>query len=265
MRILSLLLGGTLLAVTATGCFKPPAPTLHEEERGLVYMFPGIGGGAWYLDQAYRAFRDAGIDSAILIDEWESPFYNALGQLQDYPGNRAHAAKVADVIAAYRQRQPTAPINLVGYSAGGGVTVMVVEALPEDVHLRNVVLVQSAVSPTHDLTSVLRHVDGRLFNLYSSYDWLVLGWGTTTFGTVDRQYVASAGKDGFLLPVAVPDEALRAKVVQVGWTAEMLWSGHIGDHISIMTYTWNKDYVAPYLLPEPTSSQPASSEPAADE
>ncbi len=248
MRTLPLLLCGVLLTVMASGCFKPPAPTLHEEERGLVYMFPGIGGGAWYLDQAYRAFRDAGVDSAILIDEWETPFYNALGQLQDYPGNRQHAAKVAHVIAAYRQRQPTAPVDLVGYSAGGGVVVMVVEALPEDVHLRNVVLVQSAVSPTHDLTAVLGHIDGRLLNLYSSCDWLVLGWGTTTFGTVDRAHTESVGKIGFDLEHAVPDSQQRAKVVQEPWQPGMIWTGHLGGHAGILQYGWNRRRVAPNLL-----------------
>ena len=234
----------------ATGCFKPPAPTMHEEQCGLVYMFPGIGGGAWYLDQAYRAFRDAGVDSAIAIDEWETPFYNALGQLQDYDGNRAHAAKVAEKIAAYRLMQPTAPIDLVGYSAGGGIAVMVTEALPDDVHVRNLVLVQSAVSPTHDLTGLLRHVDGKLYNLYSKLDWFVLGWGTSALGTVDGVWTEAVGKVGFDLESAAPNPQQRAKVVQKPWGLDMVWTGHLGNHASILLYSWNRRVVAPCLLPD---------------
>ncbi len=249
------------------GCFQPPAPTMHEEQRGLVYVFPGIGGGAWYLDHAYKAFRDAGVDCAILIDEWETPFYNAMGHLQNYDANRAHAAKVAEKIVDFRRRQPDAPINLVGYSAGGGIVVMVAEAVPDDLRLHNVVLAQSAVSPTHDLTQILNRVDGKLVNLYSPYDWFVLGWGTTTFGTVDREHVASAGKVGFDVQAAVPQEAQRAKLVQKSWTAEMIWTGHLGSHAGILLYAWNKRYVAPFLVREeaaathpPTPAQAATGE-----
>jgi len=243
---IALLAAGTGL----TGCFKCPEPTLRQEERGLVCVFPGIGGGAWYLDQAYRAFRDAGVDSAIIIPEWDTPFYTALKHLQDYEANRAHAARVAEQIVTYRQRHPAPPIDLVGYSAGGGIAVMVAEALPEDIHLRRVVLVQSAVSPTYDLDPLLRRVDGELINLYSPLDWFVLGWGTNTFGTVDRAHTESAGKIGFDLQRAAADETLRLKVVQHSWTANMIWAGHFGNHASILGYAWNRKYVAPYLLPD---------------
>jgi len=223
---------------------------MRQEERGLVCVLPGIGGGAWYLNQAYQAYRDAGVDSAIIIPEWPTPFYTAMKHLQDYEANRAHAARIAEQIVAYRQREPKSPIDLVGYSAGGGIAVMVAEALPEDIHLRNVVLVQSAVSPKYDLDALLRRVDGELINLYSPLDWFVLGWGTNTFGTVDRAHTESAGKIGFDVPVAVTDEKLRAKVVQCPWAAGMMWTGHFGNHASILGYAWNRKYVAPYLLPE---------------
>ena len=233
-----------------TGCFKCPEPTLRQEERGLVCVFPGIGGGAWYLNQVYQAYRDAGVDSAIVIPEWPTPFYTAMKHLQDYEANRTHAARIAQQIVAYRQREPKPPIDLVGYSAGGGIAVMVAEALPEDIHLRNIVLVQSAVSPKYDLDALLRRVDGHLVNLYSPLDWFVLGWGTNTFGTVARAHTESAGKIGFDLPRAAADETLRAKVVQHGWTANMIWAGHLGNHASILGYFWNRKYVAPYLLPD---------------
>lgn len=235
-------------AASMAGCFKAPAPTLREEQRGLVWICPGIGGGAWYLGGAYHAFRDAGVEAEICIQEWDTPFYNALGQLKAYAANRAQAAVAAEKIAEYREQHPWAPIDVVGYSAGGGMALMIVEALPRDVELRNVVLVQAAISPTHDLSDALVRIDGRLVNLYSRLDWFVLGLGTAVFGTMDRKHVASAGKVGFDLETAVPDQEQRAKLVQKPWTLAMICSGHLGNHACILTYGWNKAFVAPYLL-----------------
>lgn len=247
------------MLVPCVGCFQTPTPTAREEDRGLVYVFPGINGGPWYLGQAYRAYRDAGVDCAIRIDEWDLPLYDGLGHLQNLKVNRTHAATVATRLAEYRRNHPAAPICLVGYSAGGGIALLVAEALPDGVRLQNVVLVQSAVSPTHDLTNVLRRVDGHLVNLHSPHDWFVLGWGTRSFGTVDRQHVASCGKDGFTLDEAVPDKSLRTKLVQRPWQPEMIWTGHDGGHGGILLYAWNKKYVAPWLLRADVRSSSAGS------
>jgi pimeloyl-ACP methyl ester carboxylesterase len=231
---------------------------MREEQRGLVWICPGIGGGAWYLGGVYRAFRDAGVDAEICIQRWDSPFYNALGQLIAYQANCVQAAAAAEKIAGYRRQHPQAPIDLVGYSAGGGMALLVVEALPRDIRLRNVVLVQAAISPTCDLSDALERIGGHLINLYSPLDWFVLGLGTAAFGTMDREHVASAGKVGFDLGAAVPNAEQRAKLVQKPWTPAMIWSGHLGNHASILGYGWNLTYVAPYLLdPDPVRSKPA--------
>ena len=237
-------------ALCLAGCWQAPKPTVQESERGLVWMFPGVGGGPWSLQGAYRAFRDAGVDGDIRIHEWDLPGYDILGRLQRIAENRAQAARVAGEMAAYRREHPAGRIDLVGYSAGGGIALLVAAALPDDVRLRNLILVQPAVSPTYDLTAALRHVDGRLVSFNCPSDWLTLGLGTELFGTVDRQLTAAAGKDGFELETAVPDSALRAKVFQRRWSPEMLWSGHIGNHVNILLYAWNRKYVAPYLLAE---------------
>jgi len=249
-----------LIAAALCGCQTVPETRVVGPVRGLLWVFPGVGAGTISVWPACQGLRDGGVDAEIRVMQWDRPWPDILGQLTDHEANQAQAADVARQIAAYRERHPAAAVDLVGYSGGGGLALMVAEALPEGVHVRNVVLAQPAVGPTHDLTRALRHVDGQLVNFYSPHDWLILGAGTETFGTVDRQYVASAGKEGFNLAVAAPDETLRAKVVQVSWTPEMIWSGHLGNHVSIMGYTWNRDYVAPHLRP---ARQPAATRPSA--
>lgn len=235
----------------AVACQQPQPPTATQPavspaDRGLVWMFPGIEGGPFALTFARNAFRDAGVDAEIRIYDWRRPF-QPLANLTEYEENRAKARQVAADLALYHAQHPTAPIDLVGYSGGGGLVVMIAEALPEEVRLRNVLLVQPALSPDYDLTAALRRIDGQLVNFYSPHDWFILGWGTKTFGTMDRKYVDSAGKQGFDAARAAPDATLRKKIVQEPWRDEMVLSGHLGNHLSIMLYGWNKKYVAPYL------------------
>jgi pimeloyl-ACP methyl ester carboxylesterase len=242
-------LAATALTILAFcgGCWNPPGPTARQVERGLVWMLPGIEGGPWSMHWAQAAFRDAGVESEIRIFDWQRPL-GTLDNLTDYEGNRRKAAGIAKRIAAYGWQHPGGAIDLVGYSGGGGLAVMVAEALPEGVHLRNVVLVQPALSPDYDLTAALSRIDGKLVNFYSPYDWLILGLGTRLFGTMDRREVASAGKESFDLQRAIRDPTLRAKVEQRAWELRMIADGHFGDHFSILSYWWNRRYVAPYLL-----------------
>ena len=128
---------------------------------------------------------------------------------------------------------------------------MVAEALPERVRLRHVILAHAAVSPDYDLEKTVKQLDGKLVNFHSPHDWLLLGLGTQVFGTMDRKFVAAAGKDGFCVQAAIQNPALQSKLEQRTWSWEMLKeSGHLGDHFGMLSYKWNKFYVAPYLMEE---------------
>ena len=212
-------------------------------------MLPGVEGGLWSMCWARAAFRDAGVAAEIRIFDWQRPF-GTLKNLTDYEGNRRRAIQIAGSIVDYQREHPKRAVDLVGYSGGGGLAIMVAEALPKEAHLRNVVLAHPALSPDYDLTAALTRIDGKLVNFYSPHDWLILGLGTRVFGTMDRREVASAGKVRFDLARAVRDPALRAKVEQRGWELRMIGDGHFAGHFSILSYWWNRRHVAPYLLGE---------------
>jgi pimeloyl-ACP methyl ester carboxylesterase len=232
-----------------SGCATPRTPAAEEYGRGLIWMIPGIRGTPSMLADACRGLEDAGVQSAIEVYDWErGELFGTLSNLLDHEANLAHAAKLAESVTDYSRKHAGRPIDVVGYSGGGGLAVMLAEALPEDVRLRNVILVQAAVSPDYDLSSALARIDGKLINFHSALDWLILGLGTRAFGTMDRANVASAGNVGFNLEAAVPDEARRASVEQPAWTAAMLAKGHYGGHLGMLTYGWNKKYLAPYLI-----------------
>jgi pimeloyl-ACP methyl ester carboxylesterase len=232
-----------------TGCWTPPHRTLEQEQRGLVMMLPGIEGRPWQMAYLYRALRDEGVESAIVVRNW-SRATGSLSNLIDRDANDALARDMACDIAGYWQRHPGNPIDLVGFSGGAGVIVLTVEALPAEVRVRNVILAQAALSPEYDLTKTLEHVDGRLINYHCPTDWAVLGLGTLMFGTIDRVHTASAGKDGFVVEKAVARESLRERLMQHAWTLDDFETGHWGGHLGIGTYGWNRKYVAAVIAGE---------------
>lgn len=234
----------------AAGCQQPEFPTIPQMDHGLVWIFPGVEGGEWSLSGAKQAFRDSGCQAAFRVHDWSHPL-GIIVNLVSYERNREHAAEVAEQIVQYRRAFREGPIDLVGYSGGGGMAVMVAEALPPGIRLRNVILVQPALSPEYDLSPTLRRIDGTLVNFHSPYDYVLLGAGTKLLGTMDRKHTSSAGKNGFDLELAVPDPRLRRKVEQRTWSSEMADTGHIGMHMGILLYDWNLRYVAPYLAAEP--------------
>lgn len=235
-----------LLALFAfSGCAAPPRATPQQQTNGLVLMVPGIRGDRALLYWAARGLLDAGLERELRIYDWYR--FPALANLVDLERNRRHAQRIADELIAYHAENPTGVIDVVGYSGGGGLALMAVENLPPHVPVRHLVLVQAAVSPTYDLTRALARLRGNIVNLYSPGDWFVLGLGTCLFGTLDRQFLVSAGKRGFDLERAVPNECDRPRLVQVPWTSEMMGAFHFGGHVEIILYDWNKAFVAPYL------------------
>lgn len=242
-----------LLAICG-GCLRPQSPTTSQLDLGLVWMFPGIEGHPAMLGPARQALRDAGVNAAVEVYEWHRPgMLGSIHNLQDESGNRAKAAELAASISEYSRHHPSRPIDLIGYSGGSGLAIMVAEALPESARLHHVILLQAAVSPDYDLTPVLRRLDGKLVNFYSPLDWAFLGVGTSLFGTMDRKYEPAAGKLGFNPLLAAPDEKLRQHLEQHCWNAEMFLAGHYGGHLGPFSYNWSRKYLAPLLLPEPDS------------
>jgi pimeloyl-ACP methyl ester carboxylesterase len=237
-----------VLIMAEAGCQTSKLPP-DQLDQGLVYMIPGIEGRGWSLTEARRAFRDAGVKSAIYTHKWKYPVF-WLGNLMDYEANQQSSQDAADEIIQYQRQYPGRPVDVVGYSGGGGLAIMTAEKLSPESRVRNVILVHAAISPDYDLTGAINNINGQLVNLYSPNDWLVLGVGTQVFGTVDRKQVSSAGRVGFHADRAVPDERLRSKLCQQKWSAEMLRYGHWGGHLAIVIYQWNRYVIAPYLLSE---------------
>ena len=88
---------------------------------------------------------------------------------------------------------------------------------------------------------------GEIVSFYSPYDLVILGWGTSRFGSIDRVYGPSAGLRRFKVPanLSPEDEALYARLVQVPWHAAMILEGHAGGHVGTSLPAFIRTEVAP--------------------
>jgi len=236
------------LALAMTGCVghrMPGDPSPPRTRPHIVWLFPGIEGGPIYLAAVERALDSGGVRATYRRFDWRRLL--GLDNLTDYAGNLRRASEAARNIAEDCRSQPDAIVDVVGYSGGGGIALLALRELPPDAAIRNLVLVQPAVSPDFDLTAVLDRVTGTVVHIYSPADSLILGVGTRTFGTIDRKHVDAAGRFGFDESCAVPRVDQRSRLLQQPWVHEMRDFGHAGDHFGMISARWNRRYVAPWL------------------
>jgi len=237
----------TPLAEMVAGCLRPDVSRPGQMERGCVFFLPGIEGTAWQLRGCVKGLRATGLDRHVEIVQWGRRPFRQLHNLCAINANRLVAKEIAERIAAYQAAHPAAPITLIGYSGGGGIAVLVAERLPEQVMLDRVVLIAAAVSPRYDLSRVLARCRRGLTNFYSQRDWLVLGAGTSVFGTIDRERTSSAGRTGFL---GADGEVVQTeRLAQIGWRPEWLELGHVGGHIGWLSSAWAREVLARQIDP----------------
>ncbi len=230
------------LAFFLAGCSNATSLSHGKPEKGAVWLVPGIEGQTFLTGDVEKALRANNYEGDINRYNWGNPLM-PLKNLRNAKHKQLQSQRLADELSEYSRQYPGQPIDMIGYSGGAGLAVLALEKLPHDVRVRNVTLVHGALSPEYDLTEALAKIDGRLKNVYSSADWLILGIGTRIFGTVDGTKTDSAGMIGFDLEKSVPDRSLRCKLEQIPWR----WDQHRwGGHLTLYDYKFNRDYVTTF-------------------
>jgi pimeloyl-ACP methyl ester carboxylesterase len=213
-------------AMRAQSPAAAPAP-----EAGTIFVVGGIGGWDPLGRSTKLVCPVAGVPHRVVDFFWSHGVGRSLRDLMDTPHLARKAEELAALILETKQAAPERPIYLVAKSGGTGLALLATERLPPNT-LERVILVSAAVRPDYDLRPALRATRREVVSFYSKHDRLILGWGTRTFGTVDRIHCASAGKVGFRLPEDFDEEdrALYQRVVQVSWRPGMLLLGYAGGH-----------------------------------
>lgn len=243
-----------LAALTVvSGCSTPSRlRTRDRYATGVVYVLPGIEGKSIFNRNVALGLDRGGVQSAIEVYDWTTGIPGAfLANLTFYERNQRQAERLARRITTRLRRDPQCAVHLIGHSAGGGVVVMTLEALPSDVKVDSAILLAPALSPDYDLSRALRHTRHGIYNMYSPLDVGFLGVGTTVFGSVDRDRGPSAGVVGFEKPerIGQDDQRLYDELLhQVKWTPRLLEYGANGTHTGWASKEFARSYLAPIII-----------------
>jgi hypothetical protein len=246
-----------LLAVMAFcfGCADAdPPPVRGVPLPPLLIHLPGISGHMFVDDWFVSGMKDGHFSGQIEIRDWTHGD-RGLRALFSIEENQKQAQIVADMLTSRHRLDPDAPLFISGHSGGTAIAVWTLERLPPDVQVRDVVLLAPAISPHYDLTAALRHISGHLHVFYSSGDGLILGLGTSIFGTMDRSRESAAGMVGFVRPPQ-GDATQYAKLVGHPYQGEWAWLGNQGDHIGPMWEPFVAQIVAPLLVADMQRTPP---------
>ncbi len=224
------------------------APTKENQPKGIVIVLAGVGGLDILGASAQAALPRAGVKHEIREFVWTHGWGQLFKDLQDTPHLRKKAEELATIIRKLKAEKPDRPIYLLAKSGGTGLALATAALLPEE-SLERIVLLSAAVSPNHDLRPALRATRREIVSYHSPFDQLVLNWGTSQFGTIDRDYGPSAGLLGFRVPTDLNDKdrGLYRRLVQVPWHARMLLQGHAGVHAGTSFPSFLAVEVAPWL------------------
>jgi hypothetical protein len=241
------------LSLSLTLALAAAAPAQAPElsalaPRGVVIVVGGVGGYDTLPISAQVFLPRAGVSHEIRNFVWTHGVGQLFRDLQDTEHVVRKAAELAELIRQQREREPDRPIYLVAKSGGAGLALLAAAELPGGT-LRRLVLLSAAVSPTYDLRPALRATQGEVVSFYSRNDRLILEWGTSTFGTIDRHYGPSAGLTGFVVPanLSPEDQALYSRLVQRAWQPRMILEGHAGTHSGSSAPPFLAAEVAPWL------------------
>jgi pimeloyl-ACP methyl ester carboxylesterase len=225
LRTAGFLLIAPVLAILLGGCANRPA---NPKSNDVLFFVPGVAGDGGAYDGLIRGLRAAGVKQHIEVLAWGAPGPLFVMNFQNDAIHRKAEAKLAGAMREWRKAHAGGRIDVLGHSAGCGVTLGAL-ALADSPAAGTVVLLNPSVSPTYDLSAPLAKVEGTLHLFYSDRDTFFLTWRTSTFWTYDNVKTKAAGNVGFDL-TALP-EGLRKKVVQHPREAWWADQGNDGSHL----------------------------------
>jgi pimeloyl-ACP methyl ester carboxylesterase len=218
--------------------------------KGYTLVLPGVGGDSAIDHGVIQGLQDANVQSAIELHNWTSGSWRPVYDLRSLERNRAESQTIAAKIVLYQEQHPGRPVYLIGYSGGGGVAVLVLEALPDDHQVARAILLGPTVACDYDLQSALTHTEHDLYNFYSPLDVPVLGALTVALGTTEGRHTLAAGAVGFQIPEsldAAARNAYQSRLVQQSYRLEMLADGHAGGHFGWRSRAFVAKYVGPLI------------------
>jgi pimeloyl-ACP methyl ester carboxylesterase len=221
-------------------------------EHGSVIILPGIEGRSLFNVDIAWGLADAGVRSHIEVIDWTTGVFPlAVYHLRSERMHADGAQQIAARITDYQARYPGRPVQLIGYSGGGGVALYALQRLAAGQRATSVILLGSAISPKFDVYALLDRTQRGIWNFYSPLDLLFLGALTSICGTFDGHHGLSAGAIGFQGASHGGGEVANAaepRLHQVRYEPAMLRQFHGGGHFGWTNRVFVAETIAPVIL-----------------
>ena len=223
----------------------------ERADKGYTIILPGVEGTSFRNISIARGLIEAGHPAAVEVRDWTTGHWPLfVYHLMALERNKEQARQIAAQILEYQNQYPGRPVTLIGHSGGAALAVLILEALPADRNVQQVVLLAAAISSDYNLTIALAHSEKGILNFYSWGDVPHLVLGTLALGTIDRQHTVSAGARGFRLPDNLDDdshELYATRLQQIPYRLAMLKSLNTGGHTGPTNHKFVAEWVAPRL------------------
>jgi hypothetical protein len=247
----------TLIRLLAFGAsFGPfvfgPVEPLHAaqimDSQGIIFLIDGVGGFGFTSKVLEKTLQDAGVAHELRTFNWSHGFGRWHADLTDDSNFRSKASDLADAVMDFRIRS-NGPVYFIAKSGGTAIALTALAQLPPN-SVERCVLLSSAVSPDYDLVPALCAVRTELVSFWSPRDKVILGLGTSIFGTADGVMGQSAGLVGFRMPDNADGEIVLQyrKLRQVEWDSTMRKTYNFGTHIGTSMPQFVRNYVVPLVV-----------------
>lgn len=230
------------VALHSTACdvWAPPLPTNGEYDKGLVVFYPGSLNSKSEFVGFYPAFRNAGIASAIEIEQWGLFLEHFVDPAGAQVRNAENADAEAQRIKAYLDAHPGQPVTFLTYSGGAWFGTMVLERLAPTHQVDRAIFMSPAMDRTHDMTLAL---DGTREGIvvFWSYKDTFTEWVRDVFTLAD----SSKGDPAATYSFETQDPRLAQIPYDPAWEAWEVYGGHT-DYV--LQEAWITTYVAPWVI-----------------
>jgi len=226
-----------------------PVPDDDNGTRPLIVVLDGVGRFQFAPYMIRMVCREAGLGYAVVKFDWQ---YGLVGEiwtdLMWLRRNRVQAARFARFVRQLKRSHPNRTVHLFAFSGGTGIATFAGKYLENRGLIETLILAQPALSPGYDLSDVLGAAK-RTYVLTSERDNVILGLGTSLFGTTDRVYGRAAGLTGFVRPKGLPaaGEAAYDRCHVLRWGPSWLVEGHTGGHAGCLARTFLRRVLATVL------------------
>ena len=232
--------------------FSPSSP-LSATPSAMVFAADGAGNFLISSTRLRQVVNENAVPMRVVTFGWSHGYARIFADQSDMANIHCQGLRLAEEVRQFHQENPTAPIYLVGHSAGCMVVLSAVENLPPGIVERCLLL-----SPSHtncyDLRPALANVKKGIHVFYSHGDRFYLNVAMSMMGRTSPGCSQASGRTGYRVCLQTPaDLALYSKLYQRCWNPGDRPTGNCGGHFGNYEPAFIRQEMLPLLLRrEPT-------------